>query len=276
MTAAATVDAAAMHAADAMEAAAYRDLYAAAPTALRGRLGLHAEWREGATVLLAPGLPTPLFNRVIGVDRPQMDDDRLLDAVARLYQDAAVSAWWLHASPAADPAAWVPRLQARGWQVPARRTWAQMRRTTADVPAAPSPLRVGPCHDAEVGATTAAIASAFGLPPFMADWLAALQGRPRWQLFTIADGAQAVGGAALFVDGTRAWLGMGSVLPSHRRRGGQLAAMAARIQAAARSGAVDVFTETGEAVADEANPSLANMRRAGFVQVASRLNLQSP
>jgi hypothetical protein len=31
-------------------------------------------------------------------------------------------------------------------------------------------------------------------------------------------------------------------------------------------------TETGESIAGEPNPSLRNIRRAGFVQVCSRLN----
>ena len=33
-----------------------------------------------------------------------------------------------------------------------------------------------------------------------------------------------------------------------------------------------IATETGESIAGEVNPSLNNIRRAGFVQVCSRLN----
>jgi hypothetical protein len=48
--------------------------------------------------------------------------------------------------------------------------------------------------------------------------------------------------------------------------------LAARINAAAAEGCTVLATETGESVAGEANPSLNNIRRAGFVQVCSRLN----
>jgi hypothetical protein len=37
-----------------------------------------------------------------------------------------------------------------------------------------------------------------------------------------------------------------------------------------------VATETGEPIDGEHNPSLANMGRAGFTQVASRLNFVGP
>jgi hypothetical protein len=68
----------------------------------------------------------------------------------------------------------------------------------------------------------------------------------------------------------------GAVRTSHRRRGGQGALMARRIADAVAAGARYLVTETGEPMADEPNPSLANMKRCGFVTVASRLNFVGP
>jgi hypothetical protein len=64
------------------------------------------------------------------------------------------------------------------------------------------------------------------------------------------------------------------VLPTHRRRGGQGALMARRIADAGAAGLDWVVTETGEPIAGESNPSLANMARTGFRCVASRLNFE--
>jgi GNAT superfamily N-acetyltransferase len=65
---------------------------------------------------------------------------------------------------------------------------------------------------------------------------------------------------------------MGATLPEYRRRGAQTALLAARIAAAAAADCTVLATETGESIAGEPNPSLANIRRAGFTQACSRLN----
>ncbi|MGE5128347.1 MAG: hypothetical protein ACM3IK_01850, partial [Sphingomonadaceae bacterium] len=54
------------------------------------------------------------------------------------------------------------------------------------------------------------------------------------------------------------------------------ALMTLRIREAIAAGAQRIFTETGEAVGDEANPSLANMQWCGFRRVCSRSNYASP
>lgn len=64
---------------DAIEAAAFKDLYAAAPEPLARALGLRVAEIAGATLLLAPGIPQPVFNRAIGlgvhasVTQPDLD-----------------------------------------------------------------------------------------------------------------------------------------------------------------------------------------------------------
>jgi len=69
---------------------------------------------------------------------------------------------------------------------------------------------------------------------------------------------------------------MGSVAESHRRRGGQQALLARRVVDASDAGCTAIVSETGEPIADEPNPPLANLLRCGFKVVASRLNLQAP
>lgn len=262
--------------ADAIEAAAFADLYAAAPPALQQRLGLQVRGQGGATLLLAPALPSAMFNRVIGLGHQRPATAADLQALREAYRASGASPWWLHWTPEAAPAGFAATLQAAGFAPPARRSWAKVMRGPQPAPLIASDLQVEPATDATLAATTEAITQSFGMPPFMPAWLAALHGRPRWQVYAVKDAATVVGGGCLFIDGDSAWLGMGAVLPSHRRRGGQGALMARRIADALAAGCTRLFTETGEPVGEEANPSLANMFRCGFAMVGSRLNFEAP
>jgi hypothetical protein len=272
---------AAAQASDRAEAAAFTDVVDAAPPTLRDRLGLSVRTVEGATLLLAPGIPSPMFNRAIGLGmgldgatRSATSDD--VAAIAEVYRAAGAPSWWLHWNPLSRPAGFEADLRARGWTLPPRRSWAKMLRDSAPPPPFQTSLEIDRVREDELIPTTKAIAQAFEMPPFMAEWLASLHGRPRWRIYVVRDGTRPVGGGCLFVDGPLAWLGMGSVLASHRQRGAHAALMARRIADAIAAGATAIATETGEPVAEEPNPSLANMYRCGFVRVASRLNLMAP
>lgn len=262
--------------ADDIEAAAFADLWDAAPAPLRDRLGLAVHRVADATLLLAPGLPTPMFNRAIGLGLRREADAQALDDLQAACRAAGVRAWWLHWNPHAAPAGFDAALAARGFTAPPRRLWAKMLRPAAGAPPVATSLVLSPADAATAAATARSIASAFEMPPFMADWLQALHGRPRWRLLSLRDGDAVVGGGCLFVDGDTGWLGMGAVLASHRRRGGQRALLARRIADAAAAGARWVVTETGLPVDNEPNPSLANIRAAGFDCVAERANWAAP
>jgi hypothetical protein len=80
----------------------------------------------------------------------------------------------------------------------------------------------------------------------------------------------------LDVQGTDGWLGAGAVRAESRGRHAHRALMALRVREAIAAGCARIFTETGEPVSDEPNPSLANMQWSGFRRVASRLNYAAP
>lgn len=259
--------------ADTIEARAFVDLYAAAPAHVARAFGLQAAAEDGITRLLAPALPATMFNRAIGFAPDPADAAAIVQRLAARYREAGVPTWWLHLNPVTAPAGLEPLLAAEGLVPAARRAWAKMLRGVDPLQASTA-LAVRPASADRIAAVAGCITRAFGMPPLIADWLAALHRRPGWTVYEIADGEQTVGGACLYVEGTTGWLGMGSVLEPHRRQGGQLASMARRIADAAAAGCTHVVTETGEPIAGEANPSLANMGRAGFRRVASRLNFE--
>jgi hypothetical protein len=262
--------------ADQAEAAAYNELWRAAPVAVRSALGVELRELSGATQLLAPGLPVAMFNRVIGLglNRPATGED--LDTLLHSYRAAGCRDWWLHWNPHAEPAQFGDVLLGRGFTLPARGAWAKMLWQAPALPQAATRLQVALARDDQINAVTESITQAFGMPPLMAGWLAALQGRERWRVYAACDGERVVGGGCLYLDGDTAWLGMGSVVESHRQLGGQRALMALRIRDALDAGCRHIATETGEPVAGEPNPSLLNMQRSGFVSVASRLNYAAP
>jgi GNAT superfamily N-acetyltransferase len=262
--------------ADDAEAAAFADLYAAAPPQLADALGLQVRRVADATLLIAGAVPVPMFNRAIGLGLREPATAAALSAICDAYREAASKSWWLHWHPQAQPAGFESQLQSRGFAPPARRSWAKMWRGPEAAPEADTSLAVDEAARNEALPTAQAIAAAFEMPPFMPDWIAALSGRPRWRVYTAKAEGAIVGGGCLYVDGEVAWLGMGSILPTHRGLGGQRALMARRIADAIALGARHIVTETGEPIAGEPNPSLDNMRRCGFRKVASRLNYAAP
>ncbi|MFO1274253.1 MAG: hypothetical protein U1F50_21730, partial [Rubrivivax sp.] len=147
--------------ADDAEAAAYADLWQAAPPALRERLGLALQRVADATLLVAPGLPTPMFNRAIGLGLRTPADTAALGDIEARFRGAGVRSWWLHWNPQASPADFEADLAARGYTAPPRQRWAKMLRPAADAPAATTSLDLRPADDAGAAATTQAIATAF-------------------------------------------------------------------------------------------------------------------
>jgi hypothetical protein len=234
---------------------------------------VHTETVAGATLLAAPGLPTTIFNRVIGLGTFEPTTEAAIDATVARYRTLGVRQFWISVSPAAAPAQLGPWLSERGFQPPPRRSWVQMRWGDAAAPVIDTTFAVRVVQADEATALGQVIAAAFEMPPPMTTWLAALVGRAGWQGFAAFDGNAMAGGAFVFSRPPLGWLGMGAIARSHRGRNGQLALMAARIAHAQAQGCVSIHTETGEPVGDEPNPSLANMVRCGFECVCSRANL---
>ena len=109
------IDLAAFRAADAAEAAAYASMFDAAPAALKAAWGLRTERVGDATLLLAPGVPTPMFNRVIGLGTFVPTTEALLDDVASRYRAEGVANFWVSVSEAAEPPALRGWLDSRGF-----------------------------------------------------------------------------------------------------------------------------------------------------------------
>jgi hypothetical protein len=260
--------------ADAIEAAAWRDMFAAMPPAMAAATGARVVDAGGATLFVAPGIPISYFNRAIGLgnERPAREAD--VDAILDVHDGAGVRSFLVHTSDATraagDLEAW---LRARGLgPFAARPTRAKLLRGPEPPPRVSTELTLRAAEPIRASALAVVLAEAHGMPAAMVPWIVALVGRPGWSAYVMEDGEAVVGGGFLWQDRERVWLGMGGTAAAHRRRGGQRALFARRLIDAAATGATVIATETGEPVAGEANPSLANMQWAGFRRVGSRRN----
>jgi GNAT superfamily N-acetyltransferase len=261
--------------ADRIEARAWADWFTAISPELRSACGIAVRTVADATLLIAPRIPLTLFNRAIGLGmtRPARAED--LDAVVSTFVDAGSPTFAVAWGPYSEPAALAANLEARFPTSSRRAALAKMMRGTAPPPSATSDLQVLPVDRSLIGETDRALARANGAP-HLAGIFVPLLWRPRWHLYAVLDREVVAGGAALFLDGGKAWLGMAAVLPEYRRRGGQLALMVQRIRDAIVAGASQIYTEGEEPSKPRANPSLNNMERCGFRKVASRTNFVGP
>jgi len=261
---------------DRVEATAYRAMFAAAPQDLSSQLGFEIREIAGAILLIAPGIPTPMFNRVIGLGNSSPATDAVLDEITTLYRKAGVAKWWVHVSPDVRPATLSGQLDERGFILPQRKSWAKVLRGTEPPPMVETTAKVHLAQPGERDQVAETICAAFEMPSAWAPWFANVMHKPDWVTVAALVDDKIIGGALLHVQGGNAWFGADGVLPEARRRHAHRALIAHRLEEAIRSGCKRIFTETGDPVGEEVNPSLRNMEACGFKKIFSRLNFESP
>jgi hypothetical protein len=237
-------------------------------------LGIDVAAVGGATCLSSLRLqPAAVFRRACGLGVQSPVSEAQLDEVVR-YMDRLGETFAVTAAPHAQPPALPAWLEARGF----KRGYAFMKfsrptRPPIDAPTDLDVAVIGPEHGPAFGRV---VSTCFGLPPLVADWLAHLPGREHWVcLLASAEGGPAAA-AAVYIQGTHAWLGLGATLPAFRQRGGQSALIARRVREAALRGASIAVTETGERVPDRPSNSYRNILRCGFTEQYLRQNYLSP
>jgi hypothetical protein len=266
-------DLAMIHRLDAIEAAAYRSLYAAAPEA---GLGLAVHEVGGATLLVCKALPAPFFNRVIGLGNNTPATNRDLDEAVGLYRAAGLKKWWVQLSPDAQPDTLEEMLGMRGFTTAARRSWAKCARDNSPILPMKSALEIRALRPREEQAFAQTLCAAYGLPPSAAPWFARIPALPGWKAVAAFDRGAMIGGGLVHVHGENGWLGLGGVRREARGKHAHRALMIERIRLANASGCRLIATETGEPIGKEPSPALHNMYACGFGKVCTRLNYAAP
>jgi hypothetical protein len=255
---------------DAVEVAAFADLYDAAPPAFRAAFAVETEQLAGATILSCRHLqPVAQFRRVsgIGVEAPcsEVDVDSVVASMARRGVDYAVNV-----APFTQPAAISRWLGQRGFT--RGYAWMKFARDCAAVPGPATGLELRSAGVEAAAEFTNVVLGGFGMPSAAGDWIGALPGRPNWHCVLAYSGDIPIAAGAVYVRGETAWLGLGCTLPTHGRLGAQSALLSRRVQVAAEHGARIAVTETGQWLADRPSGSYRNILRAGFEEIYLRDN----
>lgn len=251
------------------EITAWESLWDAAPPAVREALGL-SRVRDGSMAALrAPKAGWWFLNRLLGVG---LDGPARRDAVDAMIDGLAEGGGPHGASlvPDVTPREVPSWLEARGLR--RTTTLAKLERDARTLPAIEARDDVQIAGAADAARFAATVIEGFGVSPVMGEWFAALAGRDGWRLYLALDGDEAVGTGALHVQGDVAWLGVGSVVKSHRGRGLHRPLMERRMADAAALGCRWLVTETNAPAEGVPAPSFATMKRCGFEVAYERAN----
>jgi GNAT superfamily N-acetyltransferase len=261
---------------DTIEADAYRDMYAAAGPQFASAVGLATREIGGATLLVAPRIPTPMFNRVIGLGNTQSASADILDEITARFHGAGVRQWWIHLAPMAQPDTLARDLASRGFTDPPRRNWVKFVHDNKTLPQVETgyDIRLVRAEEGQIFGET--VCAAFEMPASLAPWYAQLPNCDGWKAVGAFDGDNMVGCALVWMRGKNAWMGADGVLPKARRHRVHRALIAYRVNFALDAGCDCIATETGEPVGDETNPSLRNISTSGYKQIFLRANYAAP
>jgi GNAT superfamily N-acetyltransferase len=251
-----------------VELAAYADLSMAGAGLMP--LDLRHEVVDDALVLIAPGDPHFLVNRVIGLGVAAPARCETVARFVRNYRAAGIARYFVHVTEDARPAELRSWLAEEGL-VPQRR-WMKFVHGGAPPPQACCDLEVRRVDGTHGEALGRIVAAGFDMGAASVPALARLTERPKWQVFMAFAGGEPAATGALFVDNGVGWCDFGVTAPPFRRRGAQRALLAARIRAARDLGCDLIATETGEAVPGDPQHSYHNILWAGFEELGLRDN----
>lgn len=213
-------------------------------------------------VFMIPGLDMAFFNRIVCLGVGIAATESMLEDAIAALETAGCKNYMAQLSPLAMPSQLPEWLEKRGLNK--SRNWAKMIRGDEPAPSIPTDLRVESIGCDQEKAFVDVALTAFEMPEQLRPVYGANIGKPGWKHYLAYDGDLPVCAAAMYVSGETCWLGFGSTLASHRKRGGQGAMFARRIQDGLALGCKWFVTETGEDTPENPNPSYHNMLRTGF------------
>ncbi|SFT22774.1 GNAT family N-acetyltransferase [Streptomyces sp. ok210] len=259
---------------------AYVDFVTGAPVSLRETLGI-GSINAGSMHAMAMREDTSgFFNRAGGFGTDAPIDTAALAQVRDFYRIQGVSLGRFVIAPQLLPADWESivgdlkltpggRVVKLGCDVKALQSVQSAHDGISGLDPSLHFAKVEP-HHAHEWATV--MMTAFGMSgTSMIDVAASCVGRPDWQQYAVWEGERIIAAGSLFIDGDFACMFGGGTLPDYRNRGAQSALLTIRARAALDAGCRWLVAETGAEGPGDHNPSLHNMRRAGFEPMYDRV-----
>lgn len=252
------------------EARAWSSFYRSAPTPTTAALGIHVVNHGSTTALAMAGAPFPLVNRVIGLGVGAPATEGVLDDLLDVYKGIGVKDFAVQIAEPAGPSDLTRWLDER--DLVAGGAWAKTVRGHGPVAALQDPVPVERASEVDADTFGDVATRGFEMPEVFGPLFGGLVGKPDWHAYLAYDGPEAIATGAMYVMGEVAWLGMGSTVPAHRRKGAQGSLLARRLEDGIDLGCRWFVTETGAEDPDRPNASLRNMLRAGFEVAYLRRN----
>ena len=251
------------------EAAAYAEMYRAAPASL----GVAVEESDDCVSFFTP-VDALVLNRTIGIGlrtRPSRD---LITSIVDRYKAKGIRNYGFQLSPVVNNPDLMDSLLS--CDLHRRDNWAKVYRDSTPETLSSTDLRIERVSPEHADIFGKVAHTGFSQPETLAPLMSSTVGAPGWIHYLAWDGDTPAGVSALRVKDDIGWLGVGAVLPEFRRRGGQGALMSQRINDAHDLGCKWIITETGQDTSEKPNPSFHNMIRTGFKVAYQRPNYMPP
>jgi hypothetical protein len=252
------------------ESEAWANYYLCAPPEFVEKYRLEAKRIGSVWVTMIPELDWAFFNRIVGLGVGESASESQLDDAVDILQKARCKNYMAQICPSAQPTHIMEWLNARGFAK--SRNWAKVYRGDEPAPSTATDLKIKSIEREYADAFADVALTAFEMPSELHPLLIGNVGKPGWYHYLGFDGEQPVTAAAMYVKDDVGWLGFGSTLESYRKRGGQGAMFARRIEDGIKLGCKWFVTETGEDTPENPNPSYHNMIRSGFKLAYQRPN----
>lgn len=255
-----------------IESRAWQDLVAAAPPWLRMSQQLIAEEANGTLFLASSGIPSLLFNRVLGLGERAPATAQQVLALLNRYAALGIAEYWLHVGPYAQPARLGQLLRQQGLKLH-RHSWVKMIRPARRVVVEQGPVRVRRARAEDAQAVASIVGPAFDLPQCAAELFAHLIDRSCWVVYVAELHEQLIAAGGMYCDGDMVYLAFAATREPFRGHGAQRALMQAGINNATDAGFNWIAAEAGFPLASNAPiPSYHNLLGAGFRPIAIRDN----
>ena len=250
-------------------------MHVGAPEETKQALGMASRRVAGGVALVMANDPTGgYWNKALGFGITEPVTADLVAELADFYRASGAPVMCIQVAPSLLPPDW-DEICARH-AIAAGATWAKLLRPAGVKPApARSDLRIGVVDTASAHDYSQVFAEGFGMPHdrhLLAMFATAATSDNGFTAYGAWDADRLVAVANLHVAGPAAAFCGAATLPAARGRGAQSAFMERRIADARDAGCAWMSAETWQELDGAHNPSLHNMRRAGFVEVYDRRN----
>jgi hypothetical protein len=247
-------------------------LESGAPDTTMDALGIATARLGGGVVLSMRNDPAGgYWNKALGLGVTEPVTRELIGDILDFYLANGSTVARLQVAPAALPPDWTDICTEFGLED--RNAWVKLVRDASPAPPASTDLRVGPVTEESAVEWATVFCTAFGMPlGHLVPMVAAVVQTPGFHPLAAWDGDRVVAGANLYLTGDRASFCGAATLEQARGRGAQSVFFRDRVEVARRHASRVLVAETYTEDEGEHNPSLHNLRRAGFRDLYVRHN----